>query len=75
MQGGTINAIQSRLTSASQLLEVREENLAAAQVRIRDVESAQDIARAARLSVIKQATNALQAQGLRGSDIALQLLA
>lgn len=74
LQKGTIDAFQSRLTSASQLLETRKENIRAAQFRIQDIESAQDSARSTRLSIIKQATNALEAQGIRQPDIALRLL-
>jgi flagellin-like hook-associated protein FlgL len=74
LQKGTIDAFQSRLTSASQLLETRKENIRAAQFRIQDIESAQDSARSTRLSIIKQATNALEAQGIRQPDIVLRLL-
>ena len=75
IQKAAVEGFKSRLASASRSLESQTNELLVAQDRIDNVSTAQDSARALRLSVINDATNAIRAQGLLQPDIALRLLA
>jgi flagellin len=69
-----IGALQNRLTSTVDTLAVTEENLAAANSRIRDTDIAQTSSEMARNSVLLQAGTATLAQANQSSQLALKLL-
>lgn len=69
-----IGALQNRLTSTVDTLAVTEENLAAANSRIRDTDIAATSSEMARNSVLLQAGTATLAQANQTSQLALKLL-
>lgn len=69
-----IGAIQNRLTSTVDTLSVTEENLAAANSRIRDTDIAQTSSEMARNSVMLQAGTATLVQANQSTMLALKLL-
>ena len=69
-----IGAIQNRLTSTVDTLSVTEENMAAANSRIRDTDIAQTSSEMARNSVMLQAGTATLVQANQASMLALKLL-
>ncbi len=69
-----IGALQNRLTSTVDTLAVTEENLAAANSRIRDADVAQVSSELARNSVLQQAGVATLAQANQSTQLALKLL-
>lgn len=69
-----IGALQSRLTSTVETLAVSEENLAAANSRIRDTDIAAVTAEMARNQVMLQAGVAAMAQANSNNNLALKLL-
>lgn len=69
-----IGALQNRLTSTVDTLAVTEENLAAANSRIRDTDIAAVSSEMARNSVLLQAGTATLAQANQTSNLALKLL-
>ncbi len=69
-----IGALQNRLTSTVDTLAVTEENLAAANSRIRDTDVAVASSELARNSVLLQAGTATLAQANQASQLALKLL-
>ena len=69
-----IGALQNRLTSTVDTLAVTEENLAAANSRIRDTDIASTSSEMARNSVLLQAGTATLAQANQTSQLALKLL-
>lgn len=69
-----IGALQNRLTSTVDTLTVTEENLAAANSRIRDTDIAATSSEMARNSVLLQAGTATLAQANQTSQLALKLL-
>lgn len=73
-QRGVIGAFQSRLTTASRVLQASTENIRAAESRIRDADIAQETAELTRLSILQQASSAVLAQANQQPALALQLL-
>lgn len=69
-----IGALQNRLTSTVDTLAVTEENLSAANSRIRDTDIASTSSEMARNSVLLQAGTATLAQANQTSQLALKLL-
>lgn len=69
-----IGALQNRLTSTVDTLAVTEENLAAANSRIRDTDIAQTSSELARNSVLLQAGTATLAQANSSNQLALKLI-
>ncbi len=71
---GRLGAVQNRLQSSINFLDVQVSNLSAAESRIRDVDIAEETARFARLQILQQAAIAVLAQANVQPQIALQLL-
>lgn len=69
-----IGAVQSRLTSTYDVLAVTEENLAAANSRIRDTDIAASTAEMARSQVLLQAGTAVLTQANQNNQLALKLI-
>jgi len=69
-----IGAVQSRIMTASNVLQVSSEQFAAAESRIRDVDIASETANATRFSIIQSSAAAVLAQASTSSNIILQLL-
>lgn len=69
-----IGALQNRLTSTVDTLAVSEENLAAANSRIRDTDIASTTSEMARNSILLQAGTATLAQANQQSQLALKLI-
>lgn len=67
-------ALQNRLTSVVNNLEISEENLSAANSRIRDVDVAAETATLARNSILAQAGTAVLAQANQSGNQALSLI-
>ncbi|MCB0329644.1 MAG: VCBS repeat-containing protein, partial [Bdellovibrionales bacterium] len=73
-QRGIIGAFQSRLASASNVLQSSTENSAAAESRIRDADIAQETSSLTRLNILQQAAAAVLTQANVQPALALQLL-
>ncbi len=69
-----MGALQNRLTSVVQNLEVTNENLSAANSRIRDVDVAAETADLAKNQILAQAGTSVLAQANQAPNFALQLL-
>lgn len=69
-----LGALQNRLTTTTDILAVTEENLAAANSRIRDTDIAQASSEMARNTVLLQAGTATLAQANQTNQLALKLL-
>ena len=69
-----LGALQNRLLSTSDTLAVTEENLAAANSRIRDTDVAQSTSEMARNQVLLQAGTATLAQANQNGQLALKLI-
>lgn len=69
-----MGALQNRLTSTVETLAVTEENLAAANSRIRDTDIASSSSELARNSVLLQAGTATLAQANQSTQLALKLI-
>ena len=73
-QRAALGAIQNRLTATSNNLQVTQENLSAANSRIRDVDYAQISAENTKLNILNQAGTAVLAQANATGQNALRLL-
>lgn len=73
-QRAALGAIQNRLVSTSNNLQVTNENLSAANSRIRDVDYAQASAQNARNNILNQAGTAVLAQANQNGQNALRLI-
>jgi len=73
-QRAALGAIQNRLTATSNNLQVTQENLAAANSRIRDVDYAMVSAENTKLNILNQAGTAVLAQANATGQNALRLL-
>lgn len=71
---GKLGAAESRLSFAIDYIAVARENFIAAESRIRDVDTAQEVAEMVRLQVLQQAGTAVLAQANLQPQLALQLL-
>ena len=71
---GTLGAVQNRLQSTINNLQVYSENLSAAESRIRDVDVAAETAALTRAQILSQAGTAILAQANQTPQSALQLL-
>jgi flagellin len=71
---GQFGAVQNRLTTTIQNLQIQAENLSAAESRIRDVDVAAETASLTRNSILQQAAIAILAQANVQPQAALQLL-
>ena len=71
---GRIGAVESRLQTTINNLQVARENFTAAESRIRDVDVATEAAELTRLSILQQAGAAILAQANQQPKLALQLL-
>lgn len=69
-----LGALQNRLTSTIDNLSVSEENLSAANSRIRDTDIAQSSAEMTRNSILLQASTSTLAQANQSAQLALKLL-
>jgi flagellin len=67
-------AVGSRLTHSIDFIDVAQENLAASQSRIRDVDYASEVANLTRANMLVQASSSLMSQTNLGSRVALTLL-
>ena len=70
----TLGSIQSRLGSTITNIEVANENLQAAQSRIRDVDYAEESTKFAQARILSQAGTSVLAQANQTPDLVLQLL-
>jgi len=73
-QRASLGAIQNRLISTSNNLQITNENLSAANSRIRDVDYAQASAQNARNGILNQAGTAVLAQANQNGQNALRLI-
>ena len=73
-QRAALGAIQNRLISTSNNLQITNENLSAANSRIRDVDYAQASAQNARNNILNQAGTAVLAQANQSGQNALRLI-
>lgn len=69
-----LGALQNRLTSVVQNIEISDENLSAANSRIRDVDVASESADLAKNQILAQAGTSVLAQANQSPNFALQLL-
>jgi len=69
-----LGALQNRLTSVVRNLEITNENLSAANSRIRDVDVASETAELAKNQILTQAGTSVLAQANQAPNFALQLL-
>ena len=69
-----LGALQNRLSSTVANLNVTEENLSAANSRIRDADIAQESAELAKRNILTQSSTAVLAQANAGQALALKLL-
>jgi flagellin len=69
-----IGAVQNRLTNTVSNLASMEENLSAANSRIRDTDVAEETANLTRNQILMQANTATLAQANQKNQLALQLL-
>lgn len=67
-------AVQNRLESAIQTLQIQSENLTAAESRIRDVDMAQEMATFTKYQILQQASTAMLAQANQSTQSILSLL-
>ena len=70
----TLGAVQNRLEHAVANLGVNEENLSAAESRIRDVDVAQEMVNFTRLQILSQSGTAMLAQANQAPQSVLSLL-
>ncbi|MEI8345826.1 MAG: flagellin [Pseudomonadota bacterium] len=70
----TLGALQNRLISTVNNLEVQNENLAAANSRIRDADIAQESAELAKANILTAASTSVMAQANAAPQIALKLI-
>ena len=70
----TLGALQNRLQSTISNLEVRNENLAAANSRIRDTDIAQESAEMMKNQILSQSSNSVLAQANNSGSAALKLI-
>lgn len=73
-QRGEIGAFQSRISVASNVLQVTSENFRAAESRIRDADLAQESADLVRLNILQQAASSILAQANQQPALAIRLL-
>jgi flagellin len=73
-QRGEIGAFQSRISVASNVLQVTSENFRAAESRIRDADVADETSKLLRLNILQQAASAVLAQANQQPALAIQLL-
>jgi flagellin len=73
-QRAFLGALQNRLTSASNSLQVTQENMSAANSRIRDVDYAEETAKNATNSILQAAGTSVLAQANMSSQSALKLI-
>jgi flagellin len=73
-QRSELGAIQNRLQSTSRNLEITNENLSAANSRIRDVDYASETAKNAKYNILSQAGTSVLAQANSSGQNALRLL-
>jgi len=71
---GVLGALESRLTSSINNLQVARENFRAAESQIRDLDVAQEAAELTRLNILQQAGTAVLAQANQQPSVAIQLL-
>jgi flagellin len=71
---GNLGALESRLTTSINNLQVARENFKAAESQIRDLDVAQEAAELTRLNILQQAGAAILAQANQQPAIAIQLL-
>lgn len=71
---GTLGAVESRLGSAINNLQVARENFSSAESQIRDVDVASEAAQLTRLNILQQAGAAVLAQANQQPGLALALL-
>ena len=69
-----LGALQNRLTSVVQNLEITDENLSEANSRIRDVDVAAETAKLAKNQILNQAGVSVLSQANQAPNFALQLL-
>ena len=70
----SLGALQNRLQSTISNLEVRTENLAAANSRIRDTDVASESANLAKASILSSASTSVLAQANQSGNVALKLI-
>jgi len=73
-QRASLGAVQNRLTSTVQNLQISSENLSAANSRIRDTDFASETANNVKLGILNQAGTAVLAQSNAQGQAALQLI-
>lgn len=73
-QRAFLGALQNRLTSASNSLQVSQENMSAANSRIRDVDYAEETAKSATNSILQAAGTSVLAQANMSGQNALKLI-
>jgi len=73
-QRAELGAVQNRLSSTIQNLQVSNENLSAANSRIRDTDYAEETAKRARLNILQNAGTAVLAQSNAQGSSALKLI-
>ena len=71
---GTLGALESRLNTSINNLQVARENFKAAESQIRDLDVASEAAELTRVNILQQAGAAVLAQANQQPSIALQLL-
>jgi flagellin len=69
-----IGSLQSRLQSTIQSLSIRQENMAASNSRIRDVDVAKEAASLTKNQILQQASTSLLAQANQAPNVALSLI-
>lgn len=69
-----LGAIQNRLESAIETLQIQSENLTAAESRIRDVDMAREMATFTKYQILQQASTAMLAQANMSTQSILSLL-
>jgi flagellin len=71
----TLGALQNRLSSSVNNLQIYDENLSAANSRIRDVDMASETATLAKQNILAQASTSVLSQANSNGQLALKLLA
>ena len=71
---GTVGAAQSRLSSAVNYITVMRENFIAAESKIRDIDTAEEVANMVRLQVLQKAGTAVLAQANQQPALVMALL-
>lgn len=74
LQRGEIGAFQSRVGSATSVLEQTTENLASAESRIRDADVAEEAANLVRLSILQQGAASILSSANQQYEVALSLI-